>query len=173
MVEPPFERQRDIFGEKDLRPSAERHPFVPTVLRIPVFVALVDEDGHDGKAVIGLVEQLLDNQKPRRAPEKRRRIVKYRAEVAGRSGPVLDGKCVVASVPLQALMAHPKGVSRSRRDRCPRRRLPALRGSVVEPDAPQTKGSFQVIEPHIDVALAEISVSRNNVGPRSGNERHG
>src|SRR6516162_9478627 len=56
VVESPFERQRDIFGEEDLRPSAERHPVVPAVLRIPVFQALVDEDGHDCKVIVRLVE---------------------------------------------------------------------------------------------------------------------
>src|SRR5215471_5773524 len=105
--------------------------------------------------------------------KKRCRVFQHRAEIAGRSGAVLDGKCVVAPMPLEALMAYPERVSIGRRDCSPRRCHPTLRGSIVEPDAPQTEGSLQVIQPYVDVALAEISVACNNVGPCSGNERHG
>ena len=38
VVEPSFERQGDVLGEKDLWPGAKRYPLVPIALRVPVFV---------------------------------------------------------------------------------------------------------------------------------------
>src|SRR5713101_2367490 len=123
VVESGLERQRDVFGEKDFWPRAKRDPLVPVVLRIPVFAALVDENWHDGELLVRLKEHLFYGQKPGRAMEKRRWIIDRGTEVACCSGSVLNGKRVIPTVPLQALMAQPEGVSIGCRNGCARWRL--------------------------------------------------
>src|ERR1700722_16643264 len=58
VVESTLERQGEMLGEKDFRSGAKRHPLVPAVLRITIFVLLVDEDWHDGEPFARLKEHL-------------------------------------------------------------------------------------------------------------------
>src|SRR5208282_1039449 len=104
VVESALERQRDMFGEEDFWSRAKRHPLIPVMLRISVLAALVNKDWHDGKPVVCLIDHLFRDQELFRAIKVWSRIIDIRAEVAGRSGPVLDRKRVIATMPLQPLM---------------------------------------------------------------------
>src|SRR5271165_5620345 len=105
-----------MFREKEYRPRAKRHPLVPVVLRNAIFGPLVDEDGHDTEPVVGLKHYLFRDQKLLRVIDKQCGVsrnggaIPRITEVAGRSGSVLDRKHVIATVPLQALMAKTKRV---------------------------------------------------------------
>ena len=143
MIEPRLERQRKILGEEDFRSGAERDPLVPVVLRIAVLAPLVDEDRHDGEPVVRLKEHLFRDKESGRAVQKRRRIVDRRAEVAGRSGSVLDGKRVIAAVPFQPLMAQPEGVAIRGGNDCARRRRATFRRREIEPSRPSPAGPFR------------------------------
>src|ERR1700677_3099539 len=121
MIESAIARYRKVFGEDDFRSYAERRPLHPVVPRITVFGPLVDEDWHHGKTVVWLKDHLLGRQKLPRVVDIRRRVRDHGAaptttEFAGRSGPVLDAKRVIAPVPLQSLMAKPKRVAVGRGD---------------------------------------------------------
>src|SRR4029077_13980691 len=143
------------------------------MMRIPVFVPLVDKDGHDGELVVRLKQYLLNGQKPRRTLQKWSGIVDGCTEVAGCSGSILDGKRVITTVPFQSLMAEPERVSIRCRNYCSRWCCATFRRGIVEPHTAQTQGSLQVIETHIDVAFGEVSVRGDNIGPRTGQERNG
>src|SRR6202021_2069781 len=121
MIESAIAGQRNIFGEEHFRPHAKRCPLHPVVLRITVFGPLVDEDWHHRKPIVWLKDHLLGGQKLSRVVDIRRRVRDHGAaptttKVAGRSGPVLDAKRVIATVPLQSLMAKPKRVAIGRGD---------------------------------------------------------
>src|SRR5208337_1652847 len=171
VVESTLECQRDMFGEEDFWSRAKRHPLIPVMLRISVLAALVNKDWHDGKPVVRLKNYLLCNYKLFRAIKVWSRIINIRTEVAGRSGPVLDGKRVIAAVPLQPLMAQSKCVA-IRGGYCASWCVAALRSCVVEPAAPEAGGSLQVIETHVNVALREGAVGGYNVGTRPGKKCH-
>src|SRR3989442_4082010 len=100
--------------------------------------------------------------------EKRRWIIDRRTEVSGRSGSVLDGKRVIATVPFQALMSQPERVTIRCGNYRARWRRPTFRGSEIEPPSPETRRSLQGIETHVDVALRKVSVWGDNVGSRAG-----
>src|SRR5713226_8953768 len=162
-----------MFGEEVFWSGAKRDPLVPVVVRIAILGPLVNEDGHDGELFAWLKQQVLCDEKSLRAVDERRWIRDRRAEVAGRSSSVLDGKRVIAPVPLQALMAQPKCESVRGADHSTRWGRTALGEGIIEPPGPKTHRPLQVIETHVDVALRQVSVLRDNVGPRPGKERHG
>src|SRR5208282_977523 len=116
VIEAAIARQRKVFGEDDFRSHAERRPLHPVVLRITVFGPLVDEDWHHSKTVVWLKDHLFSGQKLSRVVDIRRGIRNHGAaptttKVAGSTGSVLDAKRVIATVPLQSLMAKPKRVA--------------------------------------------------------------
>src|SRR6266852_6605756 len=161
-----------MFGEEVFWSGAKRDPLVPVVVRIAMLGPLVNEDGHDGELFAWLKQQVLCDEKSFRAVDERRWIRDRRAEVAGRSGSVLDGKRVIAPVPLQALMAQPECVSVGCADHGTVGGRAAFRGGEIEPAGPETQRPLQVIEANVDVALREVPVLRDNVGPRPRKERH-
>ena len=108
--------QRKVLGKKYCRPRAERHPLRPVVLWIAISGPLIDEDRHNRKLVIRLIDNLFSGQKLPRVIDVRRWVrnrcsVSWVAEVTCRPGSVLDHEGVIAAMPLQPLMAKPERVA--------------------------------------------------------------
>ena len=80
---------------------------------------------------------------------------------------------MVAPVPFQALVAYAKSISVGSWNCCTSLRGAALRSREIKPNAPQPKGSFEIIETDIDVALRVAAVLRNDVRPRACQICHG
>src|SRR5258708_19779784 len=82
-------------------------------------------------------------------------------------------------MPLQAVVAEAKSVAirggncwsclRSAARLC----SAALRCGEIEPNTPQPKRPFEIVEADIDIALRVVSILRNDVGPRACQIRHG
>src|SRR5215469_10348203 len=138
VVEPSLDRKREMFGEEVFRSGAKRDPLVPVVVRIAVLGPLVNEDRHNGELFVWLKQQVFCDEKSLRTVDERRWIRDRRTEVAGRSGSVLEGKRVIATVPLQALMAQPKCVSVRCTDHSTVGGRAAFRGGIIEPPGPKT-----------------------------------
>src|SRR6516164_8179393 len=126
----------------------------------------------------GCNEHLFSGQKLSRFVDEESRVRdgSAAAKVTGGSRSVLDGKQVISTVPLQALMAQPEGVSMRCRH-CGKRSAPYGRAtfgsSEIEPAGPETQRPFHVIDAHIDVTLRQNAVLGDNVRPRARQERHG
>src|SRR5258708_19561213 len=76
-------------------------------------------------------------------------------------------------MPLQALVAQGKRVAIRRGNYCSCLRSAArlcsaaLRCGEIEPNTPQPKRPFEIVEADIDIALRVVSILRNDVGPRA------
>src|SRR5713226_7283571 len=147
-----------MFGEEVFWSGAKRDPLHPVVLRIAILGPLVNEDRHDGELFVWLKQHVLCDEKSFRAVDEGRWIRDRRAEVAGRSSSVLDGKRVISTVPLQALMPQPKCESVRGADHSTVGGRAAFRSGEIEPAGPETHRPLQVIEAHVDVALREVAV---------------
>ena len=85
---------------------------------IPVPFPLENKDGHDGKPVVRLHQQMFRNQQSLGVLQEGSGIIDGRTEIAGRAFAVLDGKGVIASMPFQPLVANSERVAiRGRNDR--------------------------------------------------------
>ena len=89
---------------------------IPAVFWVAVLVPLVDEDRQDREPVVRLIENLFRDEEIRRFVNVRRWIRDHyagsiTAVVGGRSGSVLDGTRVIATMPLQEFMFEAEGVS--------------------------------------------------------------
>ena len=104
--------------------------------RLPVPFPLENEDRHDGKSVAGLKERVFRNQQSLGVLQERVGVLDGRAEIAGGSFAVLDGKGVVASMPFQALVAYSERVTIGGRDDLAGLRGTALRRREIKPSTP-------------------------------------
>src|SRR5258708_742284 len=114
--------------------------------RIAILHSLVDKYRHDCEFVVRLEEQVFYYLKPRRATEIRRRIVDRSAEIAACPGPILNAECVIAAMPLEALVTQSKRISTLSGNVGAGRGLAAFGGCEIEPPTPKACGTLQVIQ---------------------------
>src|ERR1700675_775362 len=105
VVKPSLKCQGKVLSEKHFGSQSERGPVVEAMARLAVPLPLEDENRHDGESVVGLNQQMVRDQQSFGTFQERSRVLDRCAEITCCSLPVLDGKGVVASVPLQPLMA--------------------------------------------------------------------
>src|SRR5262245_64412844 len=98
-----------MFCEKDFRSHTKRSPIVEAVSGLAIPLPLKNKNRHYRKFVIRLDQQVLRDEQSLRALEERIRVINGRAEVAGCALAILDGKCVIATTPFQALETEADG----------------------------------------------------------------
>src|SRR6266404_3640799 len=86
------------------------------MLRVAVSSPLEDKDWHNGESVVWLKKHLISDQKPRGTVDEGGWVINVCAEVAGCPGSILDPKCVETTMPFQALMTKPEGITAASRD---------------------------------------------------------
>jgi hypothetical protein len=119
------------------------------------------DNWQDRKSVVGLNEQMFRDQQSFGTLQERIWIIDRRTEIARCALPVLNGKRVAASMPFQALVAQSECVAVRGRNYGAARSGTALGVRKINPNAPQPKGPFEIVEPHIDIVLGVVSVLCN------------
>src|SRR5215475_912376 len=166
MVKPSFKRERDIFCEEDFGSNTKRSPIVEAMSRLAVSPPLEDENRHKRELVVRLNEKVFCDEESLRALEERTRVINRRAEIAGGTLAILDGKCVVAAVPFQTLKPEAKGDAIGGWDDGAGLRRTALCVGIVEPQANSSKRGLQVVESNVHIAFGVVPTLRGDV--RSG-----
>src|SRR5215469_8538491 len=163
-----FKCQGKMLCKEDLRPGADRHPLIPTVLRVAIPRALKNENWHDGKPVIRLKQHLLREQKSRGAVDESSRVIYGCAEVAGRPRAILDAKHVISAVPFQSLMAYPHCIAVTGWNDVASGRSAASACGEIKPSGKCAAGCLHIIETHVNIAFRVVAVLCLNVRTRSG-----